>query len=807
MNEDTNQASNTSASQDGNKNTEPKKDFVAPNIPAQLLKPYDPTEVEPRVQKQERESGYYNPDVCIKEGITKPEAPVYSIILPPPNVTGTLHMGHALGFTTQDIVIRYKRMKGFRTLWIPGTDHAAIATQSMVEKNIQKAEGKSRHDLGREELLKRIGVFAQQSRDTIVSQLQTLGASIDWSREAFTLDEERNFAVKTVFKKMYDDGLIYKKNRVINWDPKGQTTISDDELVYEDRKAKFYTFKYSKDFPIAISTTRPETKLGDVAVAVNPEDARYKEFIGKEYSMDFCGAPIKIKIVADHEALMDFGTGAVGITPAHSMTDYQIAQRHNLPMVQVIDEKARMMVGSPDIIGKKVVEAREVVVEWLKANDLLIKEEEIDQRISTAERTGGIIEPLPKLQWFVAVNKPFKLAHSNIKGIESGTEVTLKEIMQKAVSGGQVEMLPEHFLKTYFNWIDNLNDWCISRQIWYGHRIPVWYKKGSNSIENREAGADSNQSNIYCGIDAPTGDDADQWIQDEDTLDTWFSSGIWSFSTMGWPKKVNDPTSDFAIYHPTNLLVTAHDIIFFWVARMILMTGYVLGTIPFDKVLFTGMVRDIKGRKFSKTLGNGIDPTEIAQKFGMDAGRMSLIFGTAPGTDSKIDENKIKGYKHFANKIWNVTRFILTVTDGLYYTASAGSASGAGATEDNTKVSFTDADLALIEKRNEIFRTISTNIDNLKIHIASEDLYNYTWKEFADIILEDSKNIFADAADTSEESIAKRKSRAKFLLETLAMIVKTLHPFMPHVTQEIWSLLPTELKTRELIMTEQWPLI
>jgi valyl-tRNA synthetase len=769
MNEDTNTNPNGEISA--------KTEAFTPNIPSQLLKPYDPTEVEPRVQKQERESGFYNPDVCIKEGITKSDAPVYSIILPPPNVTGTLHMGHALGFTTQDIVIRYKRMQGFRTLWIPGTDHAAIATQSMVEKNIQKAEGLNRHDLGREELLKRVGDFAQQSRDTIVSQLQTLGASVDWSREAFTLDEERNFAVKTVFKKMYDDGLIFKKNRVINWDPKGQTTISDDEIVYEDRKAKFYTFKYSKDFPIAISTTRPETKLGDVAVAVNPDDARYKEYVGKEYEMDFCGAPIKIKIVADYAAEMDFGTGAVGITPAHSMTDYEIAQRHNLPMIQVIDEKARMMVGGPEVLGKKVVEARDAVVLWLKESDLLIEETEIDQRISTAERTGGIVEPLPKLQWFVAVNKPFTLEHSEIKGIESGSETTLKEIMQKAVSGEQVEMLPEHFLKTYFNWIDNLNDWCISRQIWYGHRIPVWYKG----------------EEIYCGIEAPTGADASEWIQDEDTLDTWFSSGLWSFSTMGWPTKASDPKSDFSIYHPTNLLVTGHDIIFFWVARMILMTGYVLGTIPFHKVLFTGMVRDMKGRKFSKTLGNGIDPIEIAHKFGMDAGRMSLIFGTAPGTDSKIDENKIKGYKHFANKIWNVTRFILTATEGLNGTAN------------NPLVNFTDADLALIEKRNEIFKSISTNIDNLKIHIVAEDLYNYTWKEFADIILEDSKEIFADVDNLSAESIAKKKSRAKFLLETLGLIVKTLHPFMPHVTQEIWSLLPAELKTRELLMTEKWP--
>ncbi|MEI6042588.1 MAG: valine--tRNA ligase [bacterium] len=799
MSQDTNIASNTDANTENNKKTDTseQKTHYAPNIPAQLLKPYDPTEVEPRVQKEERESGFYNPDVCIKEGITKADAPVYSIILPPPNVTGTLHMGHALGFTTQDIVIRYKRMKGNRVLWIPGTDHASIATQSMVEKNIQKAEGLNRHDLGREELLKRVDTFAKQSHDTIVSQLQTIGASVDWSREAFTLDEERNFAVRTVFKKMYDDGLIFKKNRVINWDPKGQTTISDDEIVYEDRKAKFYTFKYSKDFPIAISTTRPETKLGDVAVAVNPEDPRYKEFVGKEYSMDFCGAPIKIKIVADHEAEMDFGTGAVGITPAHSMTDYQIAMRHGLPMVQVIDEKARMMIGSPEIVGKKVAEARELVVAWLKENDLLIDETEIDQRVSTAERTGGIIEPLPKLQWFVAVNKKFKLPHSDIDGIESGSETTLKEIMQKAVLGGQIEMMPEHFLKTYFNWIDNLNDWCISRQIWYGHRIPVWYKKGSNI--NQEADSEASKSDIYCGLEAPTGDDADQWIQDEDTLDTWFSSGLWSFSTMGWPAKANDPQSDFAIYHPTNLLVTGHDIIFFWVARMILMTGYVLGTIPFSKVLFTGMVRDMKGRKFSKTLGNGIDPIEIAQKFGMDAGRMSLVFGTAPGTDSKIDENKIKGYKHFANKIWNVTRFILTSTEGMHDVASN------GVDEDKTNISFTEADLALIEKRNEVFKSISTNMDNLKIHIVAEDLYNYTWKEFADVILESSKEIFANNDESNIEAVAMKKSRAKFLLETLAMIVKTLHPFMPHVTQELWSLLPKELKTRELIMTEKWP--
>ncbi|HWC57405.1 MAG TPA: valine--tRNA ligase, partial [Candidatus Paceibacterota bacterium] len=552
-------------------------------IPEKLLKPYDPTSEEKRLYEKWETSGYFTPENMIKDGLTKADAEPFTIVLPPPNVTGTLHMGHALGGTVQDILIRYHRMKGDRTLWIPGTDHAAISTQSKVEGMIKKEEGKSRHDLGRAEMLKRISAFAQSSHDTMVTQLKTLGFSCDWTREAFTLDEKRSLAVRTVFKKMYDDGLIYRGNRIVNWDPKGQTTISDDEIVYESRKAKLYTFKYSKDFPIPISTTRPETKVGDVAVAAHPDDARYAAYVGKEYDAEFCGVPIHIKIIADREVDKDFGTGALGVTPAHSMTDWEIADRHDLPRPQVINEYAKMTVGGEELLGKKTTEARDVIVQWLRNEGLLEKEEVIEQNVATAERTGGIIEPLPKLQWFIDVNK--QIPERNGK--------TLKELMREPVANGNIAIIPDYFSKTYFHWIDNLRDWCISRQIWYGHRIPVWYKNDE----------------IYCAIEAPTGEG---WVQDEDTLDTWFSSGMWTFSTLGWPEE----TEDLKIYHPTSTLVSAYEILFAWMARMILMSQYVLGTIPFQNILLTGIVRDNQGRKFSKSLGNGIDPIDIAQKYG-----------------------------------------------------------------------------------------------------------------------------------------------------------------------------------------------
>jgi valyl-tRNA synthetase len=719
-----------------------------------FLKPYDPLETEPKIYKLWEESGYFNPDNLPERHKTP-----YTIVMPPPNVTGILHVGHALGLTLQDLMIRYQRMQGKKTLWLPGTDHAGIATQSKVEKEIKKNENKSRFDLGREELVHRVEAFAKQSHDTIISQTKVMGASCDWSREAFTLDEKRNLAVRTVFKQMYDDGLIYRGHRIVNWDPKGQTTISDDEVVYEERDAKFYTFKYSKDFPISISTTRPETKVGDTAVAVHPDDTRYQEYIGKEYDAVFCGVPIHIKIITDKEVDKEFGTGALGVTPAHSKIDWEMGQKNNLPVVQVIDEKARMMVGDERILGKKTTEARDIIVEWLKSENLLEKEESVKQNISTAERTGGIIEPLPKLQWFIAVNKPFKIKNSNITGIKTGEETTLKEIMTNVVKNGQTNIIPDYFNKTYFHWIEKLGDWCISRQIWYGHRIPVWYKG----------------TELYCGTEAPK---EDGWIQDEDTLDTWFSSGMWTFSTLGWPEK----TKDFEIYHPTDVLETAYDILFFWVARMILMTGYVLGDIPFKNVYLHGMVRDAKGRKMSKSLGNNIDPVEMSTKFGTDAERITLIVANTPGTDFKISEDKIRGYKNFANKIWNVTRFVLSNIEGF---------------DVNEKPEIVAENQKQIDELNETIKDITKDIDEYRFYMASEKIYHYFWHNFADIIIEQSK---APIFGTDEKA---KKSAQWTTYHILINSLKLLHPFMPFVTEEIWGNLPH--KNKKLLMIEEWP--
>ncbi|MBP6858801.1 MAG: valine--tRNA ligase, partial [Candidatus Pacebacteria bacterium] len=607
-----------------------------------FLKPYDPQATEDRIYKLWEESGFFNSDTLPARN---QEGEPYSIVLPPPNVTGTLHMGHAAMLAIEDIMIRYKRMQGYKTLWIPGTDHAAIATQSKVEKEIEKKEGKRRHDLGREEFLKRVDAFAQASHDTIVNQVRKMGASIDWSREAFTLDEKRTRAVRTAFKTMYDLGLIYRGHRIVNWDPKGQTTISDDEIVYEERKAKLYTFKYSKDFPISIATTRPETKVGDVAVAVHPDDTRYAQYVGQEFKADFAGAQITIKIVADTAVDPEFGTGAVGVTPAHSSTDADIASRHGLNSVQVIDEFAKMMPGTGQVAGMKVGPAREAIVKWLEESGLLEKTEDVTQNIATAERTGGVIEPLPKLQWFIAVNKAFKIPNSNIPGIKAGDEVTLKQIMRMAVESGAIKIIPERFEKIYYHWIDNLRDWCISRQIWYGHRVPVWYRPvvtpSKDGVQNDELGNEKNSAQqdspvkqyssvatelsaldsglrrndnieLVVGIEAPSGN---EWTQDEDTLDTWFSSGLWTFSTLGWP----DKTEDLKVFHPTAVLETGYDILFFWVARMVLMTGCLLGDVPFKTVYLHGLVRTAKGEKMSKSKPEtNIDPLDMIAKYGAD---------------------------------------------------------------------------------------------------------------------------------------------------------------------------------------------
>ncbi len=719
-------------------------------INEKFLKPYNPKDTEDKIYKMWEESGFFNPDICVEKGITDKDAKAFSIVLPPPNVTGSLHTGHALMLVIEDIMVRYNRMQGKRTLWLPGTDHAAIATQSKVEKLLEK-EKIRKADLGREEFLKRVEEYAKNSHDTIVNQTKKMGASLDWSREAFTLDEKRNLAVRTTFKKMYDDGLIYQGYRIVNWDPKGQTTISDDEIVNEERKAKLYTFKYSPDFPIYISTTRPETKVGDVAVAVNPNDERYTEYIGREYDLEFCGVPIHIKIIADDIVEKDFGTGALGVTPAHSQIDWEIAKRHNLEIKPVINEFAKMTVGGENILNKKTTEAREVIVAWLKEQNLLEKEEEINQSVPTAERTGAVIEPLPKKQWFVDVNKK----------IPSRNNKSLKELMLEPLKNNEIKILPDRFEKVYFHWIENLRDWCISRQIWYGHRIPVWYHKSNNEI--------------YCDINPPA--DLENWEQDPDTLDTWFSSGLWTFSTLGWPNN----TEDLKNYHPTNIIETGHDILFFWIARMILMSQYLLGVVPFKTIYLHGMVRSADGKKMSKSLGEkAIDPLTIIEKYGNDALRMAMIVGNTPGNDLKLDENDIRGYGKFANKIWNATRFVLEQTNSL--------------DKENINLSLLDEeDKKSHQELENLVSEITREMNEYRFSIVADKIYHYFWHTFADILIERSKEKIKN--NTNDES-------AKILLYThLLTLLKIMHPFIPFITEEIWQNIGKE----KLLLVEKWP--
>jgi valyl-tRNA synthetase len=564
----------------------------------------------------------------------------------------------------------------------------------------------------------------------------------------------------TAFINMYEDGLIYRGDRIVNWDPKGQTTISDDEIIYEERQAKLYTFKYSKDFPITIATTRPETKVGDTAVAVHPDDARYQQYIGKTFDFVFCDVPVNVTIIADKEVDPEFGTGAVGITPAHSNVDWAMADRHNITRrPQVINEYAKMMVDGR-LNNLKTTIARDEVVTWLTEEGLLEKVEDITQNVQTAERTGAVIEPLPKLQWWIDVNKKFTLKHSEIPGIASGSSVTLKEIMIASVEHTGIDIYPERFKRVYYNWIENLNDWCISRQIWYGHRIPVWYKGEEIMVQVESPGAD--------------------WEQDSDTLDTWFSSGLWTFSTLGWPEQ----TDELKTYHPTTVLETGYDILFFWVARMILMSGYHLGQVPFKNVYLHGLVRDEKNRKMSKSLDNTIDPLDMINKFGADATRLSLIVGAAPGNDLPLSENKIKAYKKFANKVWNISRFVLSnIADADW--------------SQTPELSQRDEEI-LVDLRKNIAE-VTADIEKFSLYLGAEKAYHYIWHELADKVLEESKPIL-----NGDDAVAKY-GRQYVLKECLVASLKILHPFMPFVTETIWQHAPADIKDSELLMVTKWP--
>jgi valyl-tRNA synthetase len=722
----------------------------------EIPKTYTAKDWEEALYKKWEQSGFFNPDICIQEKITAPDAPAFSIVLPPPNVTGTLHAGHAVMLALQDILVRYHRMKGDRTLWLPGTDHAAIATQSKVEKILQETEGKSRHDVGREVFLKRVEQFAKDSHDTIVNQCRRMGSSLDWSREAYTLDEKRNLAVRTAFKKMYDDGIIYRGERIVNWDPKMQTTVSDDEIEWQSETIPLYHLQYG---PFVITTARPETKFGDKYVVMHPDDERYADYEqGQKLTLEWINGPINATIIKDEAIDQAFGTGVMTITPWHDNTDFEIALRHQLEREQIIDEQGHLLpIAGPDFVGLPITEARQKIIERLTAKGLVVNiEENYTHNIAKNSRGGGIIEPQIKKQWFVSVNKEF---------VRNRNTVTLKSLMQEAVRSKKITVLPERFTRTYFHWIDNLRDWCISRQLWYGHRIPVWYK----------------ENEMYCGLEAPQGSG---WEQDPDTLDTWFSSGLWTFSTLGWPAQSQTsvagkpgPENDFANYHPTAVLETGYDILFFWVARMILMSEYLLGQVPFQNVYLHGLVRDEQGRKMSKSLGNIIDPLDIIAEYGADAMRLSLVIGSTPGNDTRLSKEKIVAYRNFVNKLWNIGRYTATAVapEMLHWHGQP----------EKTKLS--SADQWILSRFATVQDEVTKHLEHFQISLAAEALRDFTWNEFADWYVE----------------IHKVEKNDGVLITIWNDLLKLWHPFMPYVTEALFqSLYPNE---KSLLLVAPWP--
>lgn len=686
----------------------------------EIPKAYEPKKFEDKIYKSWESGGFFNPDKL--PGKRKKS---FSIIMPPPNVTGVLHVGHAVMLALEDIMVRFHRMRGFDALWIPGTDHAAIATQTKVEK-LLKEKGLTRHKLGRKKFLMEVEKFVNESKGIIHRQIRKMGASCDWSREAYTLDSERSEAVVKMFEKMKRDKLVYRGDRVVNWCPHCASTLADDEVEYKEQNAKFYTFKYSDDFPIAISTTRPETKLGDTAVAVNPKDARYKKYIGKTLDVDFVGQKLRLKVISDRGVDMKFGTGALGVTPAHSFIDYEIAQKNNLPIIKIIGEDGKMTKEAGEFVGMSAEYARKKIVENLKKNGLLKKEEEIKNNLSICYRCGTAIEPIPSKQWFVAVNKKI-----TILGNKYFKNKSLKEVALQVVKEGEIRILPKRFEKIYFHWMNNLRDWCISRQIWFGHQIPG----------------------------------------ETDTFDTWFSSGMWTFSTLGWPKK----TSDLKRFHPTLVLETGYDILFFWVARMILMTTYAMGEVPFYDVYLHGLVRDEKGKKMSKSLGNTIDPLVVAQKYGTDAVRLALTIGTSPGNDVRLSEEKISGFRNFANKLWNISRYI---------TKSMPSPSSRAKLYSAKSRDLTLADEWIMSKFNILIKEVTEDIEKYRFSQAGERLREFTWNDFADWYIEASK-----------------KRGGKYLEEILEKLLIMWHPFIPFVTEAIWQ----DMLGKKDLIVAKWP--
>ncbi len=713
----------------------------------ELAKTYDPKGIEDRLYQKWLDKKYFHAEV------DHSKTP-FTIVIPPPNITGQLHMGHALDNTMQDILIRYKRMQGYNALWQPGTDHASIATEVKIIEKL-KEEGINKEDLGREGFLERAWEWKKEYGGRIISQLKKLGSSCDWDRERFTMDEGCNKAVTEVFCKMHEKGWIYKGSRIINWCPVCNTSISDAEVEYQEQAGHFWHIKYpmieddgsvSTTRFLEFATTRPETMLGDTAVAVNPEDERYKDIVGKKLLLPIVNR--ELPIVADSYVDMEFGTGAVKITPAHDPNDFEVGKRHNLPEINILNDDATINENGGKFCGMDRYEARKAIVKELDEMGLLVRIEDYSHNVGTHDRCKTTIEPMIKQQWFVKMDELIKPA-------------------VEAVKSGDIQLIPGRMEKTYFNWTDNIRDWCISRQLWWGHRIPAYYcDKCGEIVVAREKPCKCPK----CGHD--------HFTQDPDTLDTWFSSALWPFSTLGWPEQ----TEDLKYFYPTDVLVTGYDIIFFWVIRMIFSGFEQMGEKPFKTVLFHGLVRDSQGRKMSKSLGNGIDPLEIIDQYGADALRLTLITGNAPGNDMRFYYERVEASRNFANKIWNASRFIMMNMPEDLKTGDP---------------SLEPVDKWILSRLNTLIRDVTDNMDSFELGIAVQKVYDFIWDEFCDWYIEMVKPRLYNSDDRAS------KDAALWTLKTVLInALKLLHPYMPFITEEIFCTLQSE---EESIMISKWP--
>ena len=709
----------------------------------ELPKVYEPREVEGRVYEMWEKNGCF-------EGHRDPDKRPFTIVMPPPNVTGQLHMGHAMDCTLQDILIRFKRMQGYAALWVPGTDHAGIATQIKVEEELRKSEGLTRYDLGREKFLERVWDWKHKFGNRIVEQQKKLGASCDWSRARFTMDEGLSNAVRHVFVSLYNKGLIYKGSRIINWCPHCVTALSDAEVEYKEKPGHLWHIRYpiagEEGRYVTVATTRPETMLGDTGVAVNPEDGRYRDIVGKK-----CILPLvnkEIPIVADAYVDMEFGTGCVKITPAHDPNDFEVGLRHNLESIRVLDDNGKVVEGYGRYSGMDRYEARKAIVADLEEQGYLVKVEEHTHNVGTCYRCGTDVEPIISAQWFVKM------------------EPLAREAL-RVVNDGEVKFVPDRFSKIYTNWMENVHDWCISRQLWWGHRIPAWTCEDCGEMTVSETDPTECQ---HCH--------STHIRQEEDVLDTWFSSALWPFSTLGWP---NESSEDFKYFYPTDVLVTGYDIIFFWVARMIFSACEHTGKPPFHTVFIHGLVRDDKGRKMSKSLGNGIDPLEMADQYGADALRFNLITGNSPGNDMRFYTERCEAMRNFANKIWNASRFLM-----MNLTIDRCELPGRLELEDKW----------ILSKLNSVIPEVTENMERYELGVAAQKVYDFIWDSYCDWYIELTKTRLQ--GEDEDSKLRAQQVLCYVLTETL----KLLHPFMPFITEEIWQALP---HSGDYLMLQQWP--